>query len=108
MGGKWFYITAPDLGDEAIEMHISVWPLLEFASNGGDEVIMRMLRKNTLEVVKISLGRSIYMKGGALYYVLDYTGAQYGAKETGRKKLWIGNATRKVIKNYPEVINLSW
>ena len=107
-GGKWFYETAPDLGLGAVEMPNSTWSLLIFAANGKDEVTLRILRKNTLERVKISLGRAQYMKGGAIYYILDYTGARYGTKELHRRKLWIGSVTRKILNNFPEVINLTW
>lgn len=108
IGSKWFYETAPDLGLGAVEMPVSTWPILEFAAAGNIFVTLRMLRKNTLERVKISLGRTRYMKGGALYHVLDYTGAKYGSREVGRKKIWIGRETRKIINNFPEVINLTW
>lgn len=107
-GGKWFYKTAPDLGLGVLEMPVNTWSLLDFAANGKDEVTLRLLRKNTLERVKISLGRIQYMKGGALYYILDYTGARYGTKELRRRKIWIGRATRKILNNFPEVINLTW
>ena len=108
IGGKWFYVTAPDFGIMAIEMPTSTWPLLDFAAQGKDDISMKMLRKNTLERVKISLGRIRYMKGGALYFILDYTGAIYGTREIGRRTIWIGNATRKILNNFPEVINLTW
>ena len=48
------------------------------------------------------------MKGGAVYYILDYTGAVYGTREIGRRTIWIGNATRRILNNFPEVINLTW
>ena len=89
-------------------MPVSTWSLLDFAAGGQNKITLRMLRKNTLDRVKISLGRTLYLKGGALYYILDYTGATYGTKEIGRKKIWIGNITRKVLNNFPEVINLTW
>lgn len=108
IGGKWFYVTAPDLGNLAIEMPTNTWPLLDFAAQGKDDISLKMLRKNTLERVKISLGRIRYMKGGALYFILDYTGAIYGTREIGKRAIWIGNATRKILNNFPEVINLTW
>ena len=107
-GGKWFYETAPDLGLGAVEMPISTWSLLDFAANGNNEVTLRILRKNTLERVKISLGRAQYMKGGVLYYILDYTGARYGTKDLRRRKLWIGSAMRKILNNFPEVIRCKY
>ena len=107
-GGRWFYETAPNLDLGTVEMPNSTWSLLDFAANDNNKVTLRILRKNTLERVKISLGRVRYMKGGALYYVLYYTGARYGTKELGRRKLWIGNATRKILNNFPDVINLTW
>ena len=106
--GIWYYVIGNDQPSTQYEMPASTIPILEFASNGKDQVAFRLLRKNTLERVKLSLGRVRYLKGGALYYVLDYTGAIYGIKEIGRKKIWIGSATRKVLNNFPEVINLTW
>lgn len=82
--------------------------ILEFAAGENSQVTFRLLRKNTLENVKIALGRVKYLKGGALYYVLEYTGAQYGTKDLKRRKIWIGNTTRKTLKNFPSVINLTW
>ena len=106
--GIWYYVIGNDQPSTQYEMPASTIPILEFASNGKDQVAFRLLRKNTPERVKLSLGRVRYLKGGALYYVLDYTGAIYGIKEIGRKKIWIGSATRKVLNNFPEVINLTW
>ena len=106
--GIWYYVMGNDQPSTQFDMPASLIPILEFASNGKDQVAFRLLRKNTPERVKLSLGRVRYLKGGALYYVLDYTGAIYGIKEIGRKKIWIGSATRKVLNNFPEVINLTW
>ena len=106
--GTWYYMAGNELPTSQDIMPASTIAILEFASKGTGQVVLRLLRKNTLERVKISLGRDRYMKGGALYYVLDYTGALYGAKEIGRKKIWIGSTTRKVLNNFPEVINLTW
>lgn len=108
VNGEWFFDMGDSIADINYRMHKSAWPLLDYAADGRSEVTLQILRKNTLERVKISLGRSMYMKGGALYYVLDYTGARYGTKELGRKKLWIGSTTRKVLNNFPEVINITW
>ena len=106
--GTWYYVIGNDQPSTQYEMSASTIPILELASKGNNQVALKLLRKNTLEKVKLSLGRVRYLKGGALYYVLDYTGALYGAKEVGRKKIWIGSATRKVLNNFPEVINLTW
>ena len=106
--GTWYYVIGNDHPSTQYEMPSSTIPILELASKGNNQVALKLLRKNTLEKVKLSLGRVRYLKGGALYYVLDYTGALYGAKEVGRKKIWIGSATRKVLNNFPEVINLTW
>ena len=108
INGTWYYMAGNERPTSQDMMPASTIAILEFASKGADWVILSLLRKNTLERVKISLGRVRYMKGGALYYILDYTGALYGTKEIGRKKIWIGSATRKVLNNFPEVINLSW
>ena len=106
--GTWYYVIGNDQPSTQYKMPASTIPILELASKGNNQVALKLLRKNTLEKVKLSLGRVRYLKGGALYYVLDYTGALYGAKEVGRKKIWIGSATRKVLNNFPEVINLTW
>lgn len=106
--GTWYYMAGNERPASQDKMPASTIAILEFASKGTGQVVFRLLRKNTLERVKISLGRDRYMKGGALYYVLDYTGALYGSKEIGRKKIWIGSTTRKVLNNFPEVINLTW
>ena len=106
--GIWYYVIGNDHPSAQYEIPASTIPILEFASNGKNQITLKLLRKNTLERVKLSLGRVRYLKGGALYYVLDYTGALYGTKEIGRKKIWIGSATRKVLNNFPEVINLTW
>lgn len=104
----WYYVVADEQPSSQYEMPVSTIPILEFAAEGKSQVALRLLRKNTLERVKISLGRVRYLKGGALYSVLDYTGALYGTKEIGRKKVWIGSTTRKVLNNFPEVINITW
>ena len=106
--GTWYYVVANEQPASWYEMLASTIAILEFAAEGRSHVRFRLLRKNTLERVKLSLGRVRYLKGGALYYVLDYTGALFGTKEIGRKKIWIGSATRKVLNNFPEVINLTW
>lgn len=108
INGIWYYQAGNSWPTNQDMMPSSTIAILEFASKGADQVSLRLLRKNTLERVKVSLGRVRYMKGGALYYVLDYTGAEYGSKEIGRKKVWIGSTTRKVLNNFPEVINLTW
>ena len=108
INGTWYYMAGNERPTSQDMMPASTIAILEFASKGAGQVILRLLRKNTLERVKISLGRVRYMKGGALYYVLDYTGALYGSKELGRGKIWIGSTTRKVLNNFPEVINLTW
>ena len=108
INGTWYNIAGNERPTSQDMMPASTIAILEFALEGADQVILKLLRRNTLERVKISLGRVRYMKGGALYYVLDYTGALYGTKEIGKKKIWIGSATRKVLNNFPEVINLSW
>lgn len=108
VNGEWFFDKGDSTADIHYRMHESVRSLLDYAADGRNEVTLKILRKNTPERVKISLGRSVYMKGGALYYVLDYTDAKYGTKELGRRKLWIGSATRKILNNFPEVINLTW
>ena len=108
INGTWYYMDGNERPTSQDMMPASTIAILEFASKGASLVTLRLLRKNTLEIVKISLGRVRYMKGGALYYILDYTGTLYGTKEIGRKKIWIGSATRKVLNNFPEVINLSW
>ena len=108
INGTWYYMAENGRYSNQEMMPASTIAILEFASKGSDQVVIRLLRKNTLERVKISLGRVRYMKGGALYYVLDYTGARYGTKEIGMKKVWIGSTTRKVLNNFPEVINLTW
>ena len=104
----WYYVINKDQPSAIYEMPDSTTPILEFASDGRNYVTIRLLRKNTLEKVKLSLGRVRYMKGGALYEILDYTGAKFGSKEIGRRKVWIGSYTRKVLNNFPEVINLTW
>lgn len=104
----WYYVINNDQPSARYEMPNSTTPILEFASEGKEYATIKLLRKNTLERVKLSLGRVRYMKGGALYYILDYTGAQYGTKDIGRRKVWVGNYTRKVLNNFPEVINLTW
>ena len=104
----WYYVVADEQPSSQYEMPVSTIPILEFAAEGKSQVRLRLLRKNTLERVKLSLGRVRYLKGGALYYVLDYTGALFGTKAIGRKKIWIGSATRRVLNNFPEVINLTW
>ena len=106
--GTWYYTAGAEDPDEQYRMPSSTIAILEFAAEGKSQVALRLLRKNTLERVKISLGRVRYLKGGALYSVLDYTGALYGTKEIGRKKVWIGSTTRKVLNNFPEVINITW
>lgn len=106
--GTWYYVDENDQMSSRYEMPVSTIAILKFAAEGKSLVTFRLLRKNTLERVKISLGRVRYLKGGALYYVLDYTGALFGTREIGRKKIWIGSATRKVLNNFPEVINLTW
>ncbi len=108
IGGIWYYTAGTEESEEQYRMPVSTIAILEFAAEGKSLVTFRLLRKNTLERVKISLGRVRYLKGGALYHILDYTGATYGIKEIGREKVWIGNATRKVLNNFPEVINLTW
>ena len=108
INGAWYYMAGNERPTSQDMMPASTIAILEFASKGADQATLRLLRKNTLEKVKISLGRVRYMKGGALYYILDYMGALYGTKEIGRKKIWIGSATRKILNNFPEVINLSW
>lgn len=108
INGTWYYMDGNERPTSQDMMPASTIAILEFASKGASLVTLRLLRKNTLEKVKISLGRVRYMKGGALYCVLDYTGALYGSKEIGRKKIWIGSTTRKVMNNFPEVINLTW
>lgn len=106
--GTWYYINGGGETNEIYMMPASTIPILALAAQGQNQVVIRLLRKNTLERVKVSLGRIRYLKGGALYHVLDYTGAIYGTKEIGKKKVWIGSATRKILKNFPEVINLTW
>ena len=106
--GLWYYVSGDNIPSDQYKMPDSTIDILDFAARGKDRITFKLLRKNTLEKVKISLGRMCYMKGGALYYVLDLTGAQYGSKALGKRKVWIGNATRKVLNNFPEVINLSW
>lgn len=106
--GIWYYVISNVQPSVRYEMPASTITILEFASNGNNHIALKLLRKNTLERVKLSLGRVRYLKGGALYYVLDYTRALYGTKEIVRKKIWIGSATRKVLNNFPEVINLTW
>lgn len=106
--GTWYYTSGVDEPNKQYMMPISTIAILEFAAGEKSQVTFRLLRKNTLERVKISLGRVRYLKGGALYHILDYTGAKYGINEIGREKVWIGNATRKVLNNFPEVINLTW
>ena len=32
--------------------------------------------------------------------MLDYTGSLYGTKFLGRKKIWTGSVTRKVLNNF--------
>ena len=108
INGTWYYMVRNEPPTSQYMMPVSTIAILEFASKGADQATLRLLRKNTLEKVKISLGRVRYMKGGALYYVLDYTGALYGTKDIGRKKIWIGSTTRKVLNNFPEVLNLTW
>lgn len=108
INGTWYYMAGNERPTSQDVMPASTIAILEFASKGASQVTLRLLRKNTLEKVKISIGRVRYMKGGALYYVLDYTGALYGSKEIKRKKIWIGSTTRKVMNNFPEVINLTW
>ena len=108
INGTWYYMVRNEPPTSQYMMPVSTIAILEFASKGADQATLRLLRKNTLERVKISLGRVRYMKGGALYYVLDYTGALYGTKDIGRKKIWIGSTTRKVLNNFPEVLNLTW
>lgn len=108
IGRTWYYTSGTEDPNEQYKMPDSTIAVIEFAAEGKSQVCFRLLRKNTLERVKISLGRIRYLKGGALYHVLDYTGALYGKKEIGREKVWIGNATRKVLNNFPEVINLTW
>ena len=108
INGTWYYMAGNERPTSRDMMPASTLAILEFASEGADQIILKLLRKNTLERVKLALGRVRYMKGGALYHVLDYTGAQYGSKEIGREKIWIGSTTRKVLNNFPEVINLTW
>ena len=108
INGAWYYMAGNERPTSRDMMPASTLAILEFASEGADQIILKLLRKNTLERVKLALGRVRYMKGGALYHVLDYTGAQYGSKEIGREKIWIGSTTRKVLNNFPEVINLTW
>lgn len=108
INGTWYYMAGKERPTSRDMMPASTLAILEFASEGADQIILKLLRKNTLERVKLALGRVRYMKGGALYHVLDYTGAQYGSKEIGREKIWIGSTTRKVLNNFPEVINLTW
>lgn len=104
----WYYDDGEHVLSEQYKMPACTNAILDFVAQNKNQVTLRMLRKNTLERVKISLGRVRYMRGRALYYILDYTGAQFGIKEIGRKKVWIGSTTRKVLNNFPEVINLTW
>ena len=67
----WYYMAGNERPTSQHMMPVSTIAILEFASKGADQATLRLLRKNTLEKVKISLGRERYMKGGALYYVLD-------------------------------------
>lgn len=84
--GTMCYAIGNDQPYAQYEMPASTIPIQEFASNGKDQIALKLLRKNTLERVKLSFGRVRYLKGGALYYVLDYTGFLYGIKEIDRKK----------------------
>ena len=67
VNGEWFFDKGDSTADIHYRMHESVRSLLDYAADGRKEATLKILRKNTLERVKISLGRSMYMKGGALY-----------------------------------------
>lgn len=97
-----------DGSHEDLQMIAGADKLLDFAAEGKTEICVRLLRKNTLEPVKIALGRRQYSHGGAIYDVLDHTGAQYTSAQLPVSEIWICSVTRFVLHVFPEVINLTW
>lgn len=105
-----WYIDLPDWdgSHDDLQMIAGADKLLDFAAEGRPEVTVRLLRKNTLEPVKIALGRRQYSHGGAIYDVLDMTGAQYKSGQLPVSEIWICSVTRFVLHVFPEVINITW
>ena len=61
--GTWYYVIGNDQPSTQYEMPASTIPILELASKGNNQVALKLLRKNTLEKVKLSLGRVRYLTG---------------------------------------------
>ena len=107
--GQW-YLNLPSFNGkgESLNMTDGVVELLEFLAEGREDVNVRLLRKNTTEQVKVAMARRQYIRGGAIYDILDYTGAKFHSENLGIKELWIGPIMRFVLHVFPEVINITW
>lgn len=107
--GDWYVILPEWTGNhEDLQMVSGADKLLDFISNGKDTVSIRLLRKNTKEPVKIALGRRMYVSGGAIYDVINHTGAQFTSKDLHVSEIWICSVTRYVLHVFPEVLNITW
>lgn len=105
----WFIDLPEWKGDhDDLQMIAGADKLIEFAAAGRSEVNVRLLRKNTTEPVKVALARRQYSHGGAIYDVIDYTGAIFTSKQLPVAEIWICSVTRYVLHVFPEVLNITW
>lgn len=105
----WFIDLPSWMGNrDDLKMLAGADKLLEFAAAGRSEVNVRLLRKNTTEPVKVALARRQYSQGGAIYDVIDYTGAKFTSKHLPVDEIWICSVTRYVLHVFPEVLNITW